>query len=158
MDDISRALKNIIKEFDVPEMLQATAPAAWKRGVGDELSRHTSFIELDKKRLLIAVADPMWKKQLEKMSGRLVFLMNRELGENSVHFIEFVLDADRVNIARAKDRDLERVDADFEKRSRAEITPELENAAASIGNKALRDLFLGAAANSLLRKKDRENI
>ena len=158
MDNISRALKNIVKELDSPEMLQATAPAGWKRGIGDELSRHTAFIELHKKRLTIAVADPMWKKQLEKMSGKLVYLMNRELGENSIHFIEFIIDPDRVDVERAKDRNTGLVDTDYELRSRAEITPELENAAAAINNENLRDLYLGAAANSLLRKKERGNI
>jgi hypothetical protein len=92
------------------------------------------------------------------MSGRLVYLMNRELGENSIHFIEFVIDPDRVAVERAKDRDFEPFDADYERRSRAEITPELEIAAAAIHNKNLRDLFLGAAANSLLRKKELGNI
>jgi len=155
MENISRALKNIVKEFDTPEMLQAAAPAAWNRGVGDELSRHTAFVRLHNKRLFIAVTDQMWKKQLTKMSERLVYLVNRELGNGSVNFIEFIVNARLVEIEGAKDRSFEIADTDPEQRSRSQITPELENAAAAIENKDLRKLFLGAASISLLRMKDR---
>ncbi len=155
MNNISDALKNIVKELAIPELRYAAIPTAWKNGVGDELARHTSFIDLKKKRLFIAVADPMWKKQLEKMSGRLVYLINCELGEGSIVFIEFVIDLARVETERAKEQQKSNRNVDFEQRAKSEITPGLEKSASEIDNKNLRDLFLGAASHSLLRKKER---
>ncbi len=156
MDEISRTLKNIVKEFDSPEMRIAAASTAWKTGVGEELSNHTAFIELDKKRLFIAVSGEMWKKQLEKMSGRLVYLMNQELGNGSVNFIEFVVDPAKVAAEQTRDPDLTAKNIERERRAAAEVTPELEDAASTINNEQLREIFLGAAASSLLRKRDRE--
>lgn len=157
MDEISRTLKNIVKDFDGPEMRAASASAAWKTGVGEELSHHTAFIELDKNRLFIAVSGEMWKKQLEKMSGRLVYLMNKELGNGSVNFIEFVVDPAKVTSEQKRDPDITRKNIERELRSALEVTPELKDAASTISNERLREVFLGAAAASLLRKRDRES-
>lgn len=152
MDTISHALKNIIRAADDPEMRAAFAPAAWRRAAGEELARHTAFISLENSRMTIAVADAMWKKQLDKMAARLVYLCSRELGEGSVKFVEFIIAPEQI-ATRAVSANSAGIDT-----AAAEVTPDLKNAAANISNEKLREAFLGAAANSLSRKKRRGNL
>jgi hypothetical protein len=152
MDTISHALKNIIKEIDDPEMRSAFAPSAWRRAAGEELARHTAFVGLENGRMTIAVADAMWKKQLEKMAARFVHLCAKELGKGSVKYVGFVIAPEKIAPRTAKlDTAKTEIAAD-------EITPELNDAAANIANKRLREAFIGAAANSLSRKKKREEL
>ncbi len=152
MDTISHALKNIIRAADDPEMRAAFAPAAWRRAAGEELARHTAFVSLENSRMTIAVADATWKKQLDKMAARFVYLCAKELGEGSVKFVEFAIAPEQI---AAGSSDAAPADTGIAK---AELTPDLEHAAANISNEKLREAFLGAAANSLSRKKRRENL
>lgn len=151
MDTISHALKNIIKAASDPEMRAAFAPAAWRRAAGEELARHTAFVSLENSRMTVAVADAMWKKQLDKMAARFVYLCAEELGKGSVKFIEFIVAPEQI-ASRTMSAYSPRADT-----AAAEVTPDLKNAAANISNKKLREAFIGAAANSLDRKKRREN-
>lgn len=150
MDTISHALKNIIKAADDPEMRAAFAPSAWRRAAGEELARHTAFVSLENGRMTIAVADAMWKKQLDKMAARFVYLCAKELGEGSVKFVGFIIAPERI-----APRTVNTIPADT---AAAEVAPDLKNAAANISNEKLREAFIGAAANSLGRKKRRENL
>lgn len=150
MDTISHALKNIIKELDDPELRAAFAPSAWRRAAGEELARHTAFVALENGRMTVAVADAMWKRQLDKMAARFVYLCAKELGKDSVKFVEFI-----VAPARIAPRS-PRPDAAKAEIATDEITPKLEQAAANISNIKLREAFIGAAANSLNRRKKRE--
>lgn len=150
MDTISHALRNVIKELDGPEMGAALAPSAWRRAAGEELARHTAFVSLENSRMTVAVADAMWKRQLDKMAARFVFLCAKELGKGSVTYIEFVVAPEKIAPRAARPGEKpEPVAAE-------EITPNLEQAAAKISNKKLREAFIGAAANSLHRRKKRE--
>ncbi len=128
--------------------------AAWKRIAGENLERNTAPTGLDKKRLIVAVPDEIWKRHLEHLSGQMIFKLNSLLGEEVVTFIEFRVDSKQFSAGReAQERKaVERLG--FDRRSREELTPRLREAADRIEDPELRELFLRAAGNCLVRKKD----
>ena len=55
---------------------------------------------LYRKTLVVAVADATWQKQLEAMSGQLLFRLNSLLGQAIVTYIEFRIDPKTVRAER----------------------------------------------------------
>jgi hypothetical protein len=83
----------------------------------------------------------------------MLFRLNNLLGAESVTFIDFrvegkLFEAQR-NVIRLEKEAKEKYDRD----GRALVTPELIESAESIEDLELRELFLQAAGNALLRKK-----
>lgn len=156
MDEIFSSLRNIVKTMGGTEMREATARAVFRRVAGEELSRHTAVVKLsDNSRLVIAVADKTWQRQMESIAPQMIYRFNAELGAGSVKRIEFCIDPAKAVAARSGVQ--VRTDtADFGRRALSELTPELTDAAAIINDDQLRDKFLSAAANGLLRKKELE--
>ena len=155
MQDIFRALPKVLREAGESEPLREPLVfAAWKRRAGENLERNTAPAALDEKRLVVAVPDEIWKRHLEQLSGQMIFKLNSLLGEEVVTFIDFRVDARQFSAGReAQERKaVERLN--FDRRSREELTPRLREAADSIADPELRELFLRAAGNCLVRKKD----
>lgn len=155
MQDIFRALPKVLREAGESEPLREPLVfAAWKRIAGENLERNTAPAALDEKRLVVAVPDEIWKRHLEQLSGQMIFKLNSLLGEEVVTFIDFRVDARQFSAGReAQERKaVERLN--FDRRSREELTPRLREAADSIADPELRELFLRAAGNCLVRKKD----
>src|ERR1041384_6036461 len=84
---------------DNHELAEAAAITAWKRVAGEGLAHHATPISLSDQRLVVAVADDVWKKQLERMSKELVSRINKLLRREVVTAIEF-----RVNAGAMKSR------------------------------------------------------
>jgi hypothetical protein len=155
MQDIFRALPKVLREAGESEPLREPLVfAAWKRIAGENLERNTAPTGLDKKRLIVAVPDEIWKRHLEHLSGQMIFKLNSLLGEEVVTFIEFRVDSKQFSAGReAQERKaVERLG--FDRRSREELTPRLREVADRIEDPELRELFLRAAGNCLVRKKD----
>jgi hypothetical protein len=155
MQDIFRALPKVLREAGESEPLREPLVfAAWKRIAGENLERNAAPVRLDEKRLIVAVPDEIWKRHLEHLSGQMIFKLNSLLGEEIVTFIEFRVDAKHFSAGReAQEREaVERLN--FDRRSREELTPRLREAAEKIEDPELRELFLQAAGNCLVRKKD----
>jgi hypothetical protein len=155
MEDIFRTLPKVLREAeDAAPLREALVLAAWKHVAGDSLSKNALPAKLDEKRLIIAVQDEMWERHLRALSGQVIFQLNGLLGAETVTFIDFVVDRSFFTAINEERFRLAREKKDFESRSKAEITPRIEAAAGEIEDPLLRKLFLQAAGNCLVRKKD----
>jgi len=74
------------------EMCESAVFAAWRTTVGDAIARVARPIRLTRKTLAVAVIDDTWKKQLEQMSGQILFKLNTILGSALVTGLEFQID------------------------------------------------------------------
>lgn len=154
MEDLFRALPKLLKEFeDTEEVREAVVFAAWRKIAGERLSEHTIPFRLFNKHLIIAVADKMWKRHLESLSGQMIFKLNSVLGQAIVTFIEFRIDEDMIAAERAKYRKNSLSDEQLREIALDEITPKMRRSADAIKDDNLRYQFLLAAGSCLARKK-----
>ena len=154
MDDLFRALPALLKEFEDNESLrEAVVFAAWRRIAGDALRERSVPFRLEKKRLIVAIENEIWRKHLEHLSGQMIFKINSVLGQPLVTYIEFRVNEDIVKLERQKfNKHL--IDED-ELRETAfdQLTPKLRRAADAIKDDNLRYQFLLAAGSSLAQKE-----
>jgi hypothetical protein len=154
MEALFRALPKLLKEFeDTEEVREAVVFAAWRRIAGESLSEHTVPFRLFNKHLIIAVADKMWKRHLETLSGQMIFKLNSALGQAIVTFIEFRVDEATLDEERAKHRVNQMTDEQQIEIALEEVTPKLRHSADAIKDDNLRYQFLLAAGSCLARKK-----
>ncbi|HRI03845.1 MAG TPA: DUF721 domain-containing protein [Pyrinomonadaceae bacterium] len=139
---IPSVLNGLASNGDVDE---AVVFAAWKRCAGELLNDRTNAIEFFENRLIVAVADETWRRHLEDLSPQMLYKINSSLGDGTVRFIEFRIDEKVVDASR------ERETASTE--SAPEVSESLTKAAEAISDAALRQQFLGAAAEYLERQK-----
>ena len=147
MNQLIKSLPTVLKAAgNSAEVAEAAAIAAWKHAAGDGLKDHAVALNLENRTLTIAVADPIWKKQLTAMRGQLLFRVNSILGQSLVGAFNFVIDPERVKPRVAQpDHDEETLDN--------EVPLELWSAANTIHDKELRKSFLKTALLSLRRKR-----
>jgi hypothetical protein len=146
MDKLINTLPAILKASGAaPEILEAACVAAWKHAVGEALSSQAIPVRLQGSTLVLAVADNIWKKQLEHMRGQLLFRLNHVLGQPLIKSIEMQIDLKRIEAQRAAS-----TRADKKNFAHA-IPPELLTSAAGIEDAGLRRAFLGAAASCVNR-------
>jgi predicted nucleic acid-binding Zn ribbon protein len=77
---------------NAPEVAEAAAIAAWKHAAGEGLRDHAVPLGLQDRTLKIAVADPIWQKQLHSMRGQMLYRVNSLLGQPIVGALEFIID------------------------------------------------------------------
>jgi len=128
-----------------PELAEAAAITAWKRVAGEGLAHHATPISLRDAALIVAVADDVWKKQLERMSKELTFRINKLLRQDVVTTIEF-----RVNPRAIKSRP-GRGSASTNKLLRPPAN--VIASAAEIEDTELRERFIRAATNCIDRRE-----
>ena len=147
MNRLIETLPAILKASgDSEAVTEAACMAAWKHAVGEGLSTHTIPVQLQQQQLVVAVADNIWKKQLEHMRGQLVYRLNSVLGQPLVKSIELRVDPKTVEIARASQAGGSKsLPADYQ------VPAELLTAAAAIDDVELRRAFLGAATSCVKR-------
>src|SRR5215203_5234077 len=93
MKQLIKALPQVLRAAgDSAEVAEAAALAAWKHAAGDGLKEHAVPLKLEDRRLTVAVADPIWQKQLTSMRGQLLFRVNSILGQPLVSALDFVID------------------------------------------------------------------
>lgn len=137
---------------ETEEVLEAAAMVAWRRVAGEALREQTVPFRLYRKTLIISVTDQTWQKQLEKMSGQLLFRLNSLLGQAVVTYIEFRIDPKTVRAARTvRHSPADRLDQ--ERRALDLASGELLAAAAAIQDEDLRRRFLLAAGTCLDRSE-----
>ena len=125
---------------------EAVVFAAWARCAGDLLRVRTVPLEFFKNRLVIAVQDKTWRRHLEDLSPQMLARINGSLGQGTVRFIEFRIDAAAVKAAREPEYSVTSDDVpDEPPRS-------LASAAKAITDEGLRKQFLGAAASYLAKQ------
>ncbi|HEX8457294.1 MAG TPA: DUF721 domain-containing protein [Pyrinomonadaceae bacterium] len=147
MDDLIRALPNLLRAAgDAEEVMEAAALVAWRRVAGEALRGQAVPFRLHRKLLVVAVADTTWQKQLEKISGQLIFRLNSLLGQAVVTYIEFRVDPATVRQERARlgQPEFDRV---AHEQSALRHARQLTEAAAAIRDEDLRRRFLLAAGS-----------
>ena len=72
--------------------MEVAAFVAWRRVAGEGLRVQAVPFRLYRKTLIVSVMDVTWQKQLEPMSGQLLFRLNSLLGQAVVTYIEFRID------------------------------------------------------------------
>jgi hypothetical protein len=154
MEDLFRALPKLIQEAgELAALREPLAFAAWKRIAGESLEKHARAVRLEEKRLVVAVADDVWKKHLEALSGQMIFKLNSLFGAETITFLEFRVDSKMFAAARNEQDQKMREKENFDLQAKEEITPGLQQVADEIKDDKLRELFLKAAGNCLVRKK-----
>ena len=147
MNQFIKSLPQVLRAAgDSAEVAEAAALAAWKHVAGEGLKEHAVALKLENRTLTVAVADPIWQKQLTSMRGQLLFRLNSTLGQSIVSALDFVVDPKLVK-PRVQQAD------EHEERLDNEVPLELWSAANAIHDKELRKTFLKTALLSLKRKK-----
>ncbi|MDM7923750.1 MAG: DUF721 domain-containing protein [Pyrinomonadaceae bacterium] len=145
MNELFAALPALLKQMpDNPEVREAVIFAAWKRAAGRQLSGHTRAKLLTGETLTVAVGDRTWKRQLESLSGELVYKINASLRGSYVTYIEFVIDPTAIK---------ERASGAALAAAPDARDATVETAASAIGDESLREKFLNAAAATEARNK-----
>ena len=126
------------------EVRDAFIFAAWRRVAGEQVFTRTMPILVEEKRLVIAVSDKTWKRNLETLASQLLFKLNAALGKPLVDFIEF-----RISPSDIVPSPIRIKDAEEESPTPVEIAV----SARGIRDEELRATVLKAAANCLSRRK-----
>ena len=146
MNQLIKSLPQVLRAAgNSPEVAEAAAIAAWKHAAGDGLKEHAVPVRLENRTLVIAVADPIWQKQLTSMRGQMLFRINSILGQPVVSALDFVIDPKLVKPRVEQTEQQEPLDN--------EVPLELWSAANAIHDKELRKSFLKTALLALKRKK-----
>ncbi len=154
MNELFQALPKLIDDFkEKPGFLESVVFAAWRKIAGESLSEHTVPFRLFGKHLIIAVADKMWKRHLETLSGDMIFRINSLLKQEVVKFIEFRIDEELVKSERSKEKNQLMSDEELREIALDKITPKLRHSADAIKDDNLRYQFLLAAGSCLARKE-----
>ena len=164
MDSLIKTLPAILQAAgDSDQVAEAACLAAWKHAAGAGLRDHAVPLRLNQKTLVVAVADTTWQKQLQSLSGQLLFRLNSILGQPLVTYFDFRVEPDAVGkVGRsrgAKQTDRERSEREkfghgqyeCEQAGHKTVSVELITAAAQIQDQGLRRAFLGAAISCLNR-------
>ena len=146
MNQLIKSLPTVLKAAgNSAEVAEAAAIAAWKHAAGDGLKEHAVALKLENRTLTVAVADPIWQKQLTAIRGQLLYRVNTILGQPLVNAFNFVIDRERVKPRVEHPEQEEPLDN--------EVPLELWAAANTIHDKELRKNFLKTALLSLKRKR-----
>ena len=146
MNQLIKSLPGVLRAAgDSAEVAEAAALAAWKHAAGDGLKEHAVALKLEDRTLTVAVADPIWQKQLTSMRGQMLFRVNSILGQPLVRALDFVIDPKLVKPRVER----EQPEAELDN----EVPIELWSAANAIHDKELRKSFLKTALLSLKRKR-----
>lgn len=146
MNSFMKALPGVFDAIEASEEVrQAFVFAAWRSVAGGQVAQRTSPLTVEDGRLVIAVADKTWKRNLETLAAQLLFRLNASLGKPMIDFIEFRIDR-----------------SVFELSGRGHTRPEppapappveLSVSARKIRDEALRETVLKAAANCIARQE-----
>jgi hypothetical protein len=156
MEDLIRSLPKLLRAAgEAEEVCEAAAIVAWRRVAGEGLRGQAVPFRLYRKTLIVAVADTTWQKQLEAVSGQLLFRLNSLLGQAVVTFIEFRVDQRTVQAERAAQA-LKETDREAQElRALQKAEGQLSQAADAIHDEELRRRFL-VAAGSCIERREKE--
>lgn len=156
MDELFRAMPKILQAAGASEAVyEAAAFAAWKRINDGNLRLNAVAFRLYQKTLIVAVPDASWQKQLENVSGQMIFRLNSLLGREVVTFIEFRIDPLTIKNERAKFEEKKRSKEEHDLRAMQLTAGTISKAAEQIKDENLRRKFL-IAAGSCLERKEKE--
>ena len=126
------------------EVRDAFIFAAWRNVAGEQVYSRTRPLLFEEKRLVIAVSDKTWKRNLETLASQLLFKLNAAMGKSLIDFIEFRISPSDIVPQTERTSDI----------TEAPSPPmEISVSARSIRSEGLRETVLQAAANCLSRRK-----
>jgi predicted nucleic acid-binding Zn ribbon protein len=154
MYKLIKTLPAILKASEASEeVAEAACIAGWRHAVGERLNSHAVPIQLQSQKLVVIVADNIWKNQLEQMRGQLLSRLNSVLGQGLVKSIE--LRVDPKTLASIRDREASASKGkDSARALDYKVPAELLSAAAMIEDVELRRAFLGAATSCIRRLEE----
>lgn len=142
MIDVSLLLPKIVRAN--PEL---AAKLAWARAAGEGLRHNAVPVRLEGKTLIVSVADALWQRQLESMTGELLYRLKNLLGGRTVNQIAFRISPGDITRPQPPQRDEQK------RTPRPGALPtELLFAAGAITDEELRARFLRAADNLIARR------
>jgi hypothetical protein len=151
MEAVFRTLGKVVSEFEEDERLRDSLVfSVWRQIAGQAIDQASEPLELEQKKLKIAVADENWQRHLTDLTPEMIFKLNSALKRSEVEFIQFVVDEKAVKRGAPENF--------VSEGQLAEIVPLLQSSAASIKDRDLRKTFLQAAASALARKEKMKNI
>lgn len=140
----------------LPKLLQANggnaelaARLAWSRAAGPGLRPHAVPTYLQGRTLIVAVGDALWQKQLDHMSGELIYRINNLLGQRVVDALAFRIEPAVISHAQSHSS------RGVRKPKPAPAPTELLFAAGAIADHDLRARFIRAAENCIARREAR---
>lgn len=137
MEQLFAALPQLLKELGANHAVEEQMVfAAWRRVAGDMLNERTKPLEYFENRLIVAVEDQNWQRNLEVLAHEMVAKINSVTEQGTVKYIEFRID--KKAIERQQKSSIERTADD--------VPDSLQAAAADISDDRLRKSFLEAAA------------
>ena len=150
VEKIVAAFPKILRQLEInPEAREAFVFAAWRRCIGDGMNEQTAPIELDDKRLKIAVSNETWRRHLVDMSSEILFKLNSRLAIAQVTFLDFFVDKSAV----AEDLAANPIGLHKSAEVEESLADEVRESAEAIGDDGLRDAFIQAAGSCLARSK-----
>ena len=147
MIDAILLLPNILaRAGDNRELAETAAKIAWTRAAGEGLRRHAVPLRLSEQKLIVAVSDAVWQKQLQSMSAELIFRINKLLQREVVASIEFHVSPGSLRaLAPSKSGQAEK--------SAQPLPAEVISSAADIDDPELRERFMRAAQSCIARRE-----
>jgi hypothetical protein len=119
--------------------------AAWAAAVGSQVRKATTPIKLERKTLIVAVADDTWRAQMKRISGQALFKVNSLLGAPTVTTIEYVINPNLILHDHAPPHQITFIAPD------QQALP-LRKDADKIPDPEIREAFLRAAGKCLERR------
>ena len=133
---------------DNRELAETAAKIAWKRAAGEGLRQHAVPLRLAEQKLIVAVSDAVWQKQLQSMSAELIFRINKLLQREVVASIEFRINPSSLRaLASSKSEQTEKSDQ-F-------LPANVISSAADIDDPELRERFMRAAQSCIARRESK---
>jgi hypothetical protein len=149
MKDLFELLPGLLKAFpETEEVREAVVFAVWQKAGGEGLEPHSIPVELNKKRLTVAVRDKIWKRHLESMAPQLLCRLNALLRSPVVNFIELIINEELFEQTENKQTDKNLADLKLSE----QIGSEVSESAKVIKDPALRAKFEDAAKAYLVRQ------
>ena len=147
MEELIQSLPKLLRAAgEAEEVVEAAAFVAWRRVAGEALRGCAVPFRLYRKTLVVAVPDTTWRKQLEAVSGQLIFRLNSLLGQALVTYIEYRVDRETVQRERERTRHAREATAEDEEQA-IRGAGQLRAAASAIRDEDLRRRFLIAAGS-----------
>jgi len=137
MEQLFAALPQLLKELGANHGVEEQMIfAAWRRVAGEMLAQRTKPLEYFENRLIVAVEDRNWQRNLETLAPEMVAKLNAATEQGKVNYIEF----------RRDKRAIDRQQKPKIERTADNVPDTLRSAAADITDERLRKSFLEAAA------------
>src|SRR5580765_7807565 len=113
MQDIFSALPALLAQnSDNEELRKAVVLAAWRRVAGESLTGHAAPLELEGTKLIVAVADRNWQRNIAQLAGEMIFRINSICRSQQVKFIEFVIDKQALDLCSTRSTDRAQFEAE----------------------------------------------